>query len=129
MPTISADRAPKAAAALLLILAAGGAARAGPMIEIDPRTEAFATRAACEQALEQRHSAARSRLASMSPAEKRGNSVGKLQRNGIEHLSYVEVVDLGAGAFEADMPRSQKELFTCRGNMLEHRIDYEGEAG
>jgi hypothetical protein len=123
MPTISADRALRAAAALILLAMAGTASGSGT-IEIDPRTEDFATRAACEKALEQRHSAARSRLASLSTAEKRGNSVGKLQRNGDDHLSYVETVGLGAGTAEIDMPGSQTEMFTCRGSTLEHRIDY-----
>lgn len=123
MPTISADRALRAAAALIL-LGGAGAAWASGTIEIDPRTEAFASRGACERALEQRHSAARSRLASLSPAEKRGNSVGKLKRNGDDQLSYAETVGLDAGTPEMDMPGSQTELFTCRGNTLEHRIDY-----
>ena len=115
-------------AALLLLLAAGGAARAGPTIEIEPRTQAFATRAACEQALEQRHSAALARLAALSPAQKRGNAVGKLGRSG-EHLSYAERVDLGSGAPDSDMPGSQTERFTCRGSTLEHRIDFSAGTG
>jgi hypothetical protein len=123
MPTISGDRALSAAAALLLLGGAGAASASGT-IEIDPRTEAFASRADCEQALEQRHSAARSRLASLSPAEKRANNVGKLERNGDDQLSYAERVALGAGAAEIDMPGSQTEQFTCRGSTLEHRIDY-----
>lgn len=123
MPTISNNRALGAAAALLL-LCVGGAAWAGPTIEIDPRTEAFASRAACEQALEQRHSAARSRLASLPKAEKRGTSVGKLERDGDEQLSYVERVELGAEASDPAMPSSQTELFTCRGSTLERRVDY-----
>jgi hypothetical protein len=114
------------AAAALLLLAVAGAASASGTIEIDPKTEDFATRAACEKALEQRHSAARSRLASLPPAEKRGNSVGKLKRNGEEHLSYVETVGLGADIAEIDLPGSQTEMFTCRGSTLEHRIDYGG---
>jgi hypothetical protein len=124
MPTISADRALRAAAALLL-LGAAGIARAGPTIEIDPRTEAFATPAACEKALERRHSAARSRLASLSPAQRRGNSVGELRRNGGEHLSYLEKLDLGAEEPDSNMPQSQTEQFTCRGSTLEHRVDYQ----
>lgn len=123
MPTISADRALKAAA-LSLLLGATGIAMAGPTIEIDPRTEDFASRAACEQALEKRHSAARSRLASLSRTEKRSNDIGKLKRNADDHLSYVETVDLGAETAEIDMPSRQTELFTCRGSTLEHRIDY-----
>jgi hypothetical protein len=123
MPTISADRALRAAAALFL-LGSAAVASAGGTIEMDPRTEAFASRAACEKALEQRHSAARSRFESLSPSEKRGNKVGKLERNGDEHLSYVEKVELGAGTAEIDLPGSQTEQFTCRGSTLEHRIDY-----
>ena len=109
----------------MLLLGAGAIARAGPTIEIDPRTEAFATRAACEEALEQRHSAARSRLASLSRADRRGNSVGDLKRSGGEHLSYVETLDLAVGQTDPDMPASQTEQFTCRGSTLEHRVDYE----
>ena len=112
------------AAAILLLLGAGGSARAGPTIEIDPRTEAFATRAACEQALEQRHSAALSRLSSLD--RKSGNAVSRLKREGGENLSYVEKVELEA---DADMPRSQTEQFTCRGSTLEHRIDFEAAGG
>lgn len=129
MPTISNDRFPVRSAAALALLGASAIAQAGPTIEIDPRTEAFATRAACERALEQRHSAARSRLESLSPAEKRGNSVGKLKRNADAHLSYAETVDLGGATAETDMPGSQTELFTCRGSTLEHRIDYGMGAG
>src|SRR3712207_4624507 len=88
MPTISADRALRAPAVLLLLSMAGAASASGT-IEIDPRTEAFASRADCEQALEKRHSAAQSRLASLSGAERRGNKVGKLRRDG-QHLSYAE---------------------------------------
>jgi hypothetical protein len=128
MPTISADR-PLRAAALVLLLGATGIAIAGPTIEIDPRTEDFASRAACEQALEKRHSAARSRLAGLAPAEKRGNDIGKLKRNADDHLSYVEMVDLGAETAEIDLPKRQTELFTCRGSTLEHRIDYEAAGG
>jgi hypothetical protein len=120
MPTISNDRAGVRAAAALLLLAAGGAARGGPTIEIEPRTEAFATRAACERALEQRHSAALSRLASLD--RKGHDKVSPLERDGGEHLSYVEKVDLGAAT--ADMPGSQTEQFTCLGSTLEHRIDF-----
>jgi hypothetical protein len=128
MPTISADRVLRAAA-LSLLLGASGIAVAGPTIEIDPRTEDFSSRAACEQALEKRHSAARSRLGSLSRAEKRANDIGKLKRNGDDHLSYVETVDLGAETAEIDMPSRQTELFTCRGSTLEHRIDYEAAGG
>jgi hypothetical protein len=124
MPTISNDRLALKAAAALLLLASGGIARAGATIEIDPKTEAFATRGACEQALEKRRLAALARLDSLPPAERRGNSVGKLRRDGGEHLSYVELVDLGADPAETEMPRSQTEQFTCRGSTLEHRIDY-----
>lgn len=123
MPTISADRALKAAAALLL-LGTGSAAPAGATIEIDPRTEAFATKAACEKALEIRHAAALARLAALPAEERGGSSVGKLKRDGGEHLSYVERVALGTGTAEIDMPGSQSEQFTCRGSILEHRIDY-----
>ncbi|HEX8124480.1 MAG TPA: hypothetical protein VF548_02760 [Allosphingosinicella sp.] len=122
MPTISNDRpAVRAAATLLLLLGASGIACAAPTIEIDPRTEAFASRADCEQALEQRHSAALSRLAALD--RKGGKAVSRLKREGGEHLSYVEKIDLGA---DADMPRSQTEQFTCRGSTLEHRIDFDG---
>jgi hypothetical protein len=107
---------------MLLLLGLGGMARAGATIEIDPRTEAFATRAACEQALEQRHSAAVSRLASLDP--KGGNAVSRLKRDGGEHLSYLEKVDLRGATPDADMPGSQTERFTCRGSTLEHRIDF-----
>ena len=110
-------------AAALLLLAASTVARAGPTIEIDPKTKAFASRGACEQALEQRRSAALSRLESLPGAEKRGASVSELKRNG-EHLSYAERVDLAADEPDPDMPRSQTERFTCRGNTLEHRIDF-----
>lgn len=123
MPTISADRALSAAAALLL-LGAGTAAAAGGTIEIDPRTEAFATRAACEKALQIRHAAALARVAALPAGERSGSSVGKLERNGDEHLSYFERVALGSGTAEIDMPGSQSEQFTCRGSTLEHRIDY-----
>jgi hypothetical protein len=123
MPTISADRALRAAAALLL-LGASGIARAGATIEIDPRTEAFATRADCERALGIRHAAALARVAALPAEERSSSSVGKLKRDGDEHLSYVERVALGAGTAEIDMPDSQSEQFTCRGNTLEHRIDY-----
>ena len=109
------------AAAILLLVGASGIARAGPTIEIDPRTEAFTTRAACEQALEQRHSAALSRLA--PPDRKGGKAVSRLKREGGEHLSYVEKVELGADS-DSDMPSSQTEQFTCRGSTLEHRIDF-----
>ncbi|MEA3009644.1 MAG: hypothetical protein QOJ91_1336 [Sphingomonadales bacterium] len=110
------------AAAILLALAAAGAARAGPTVEIEPRTEAFASRAACEQALEQRHSAALSRLAALD--RKGGNKVTPLKRDGGEQLSYAERVDLGAGDPESGISDSQTEQFTCRGNLLEHRIDF-----
>ncbi len=123
MPTISADRALRAAT-LVLLVGATGIAVAGPTIEIDPRTEDFASRAACEQALEKRHSAARSRLDSLPRAEKRGSDIGKLKRNAEDHLSYVEMVDLGAEAAEIELPKRQTEMFTCRGSTLEHRIDY-----
>ena len=123
MPTISADRA-LSAAAVAALLGIAGAASASGTIEIDPRTEAFASRAGCEQALEQRHSAARSRFASLSPAEKRGSGVSKLKRDGDDQLSYAETVGLGGGTPEMDMPGSQTERFTCRGSTLEHRIDY-----
>jgi hypothetical protein len=121
MPTISNDRLAVRAAALLL-LGASGIASAGPTIEIDPKTEAFASRGACERALEQRRSAALSRLASLPAAEKRGTSVSELKRSDGEHLSYAEKVDLGAA--EPDTPESQTEQFTCRGSTLEHRIDF-----
>ena len=124
MPTISNDRLAVRAAAALLLLGAGAMAWAGPTIEIDPRTEAFASTAACEQALEQRHSAARSRLESLPAAERRGTSVGKLKRNGDAQLSYVEKVELGAEASDPALPSSQTELFTCRGSTLERRVDY-----
>ena len=110
------------AAAVLLLIAAGGAVRAGPTIEIEPRTEAFADRAACEQALERRHSAAMSRLASLD--RKGGNKVTALKRDGGERLTYAERVDLGAGARDSGIADSQTEQFTCRGNLLEHRIDF-----
>ncbi|HEX8449115.1 MAG TPA: hypothetical protein VF652_05950 [Allosphingosinicella sp.] len=126
MPTISSDPIAAKAAAILLLLGASGIARAGPTIEIDPRTEAFATRAACEQALEQRHSAALSRLASLD--RKSGNAVSRLKREGGGDLSYVAKVELDADA-DADMPRSQTEQFTCRGSTLEHRIDFEAAGG
>ncbi|HEX8307838.1 MAG TPA: hypothetical protein VF645_05405 [Allosphingosinicella sp.] len=127
MPTISNDRPAVRAATILLLLGAGGIARAGPTIEIDPRTEAFATRAACEQVLEQRHSAALSRLAALG--RKAGNEVSRLKREGGEHLSFVEKVDLGGAAPEADMPNSQTEQFTCRGSTLEHRVEFEAAGG
>jgi hypothetical protein len=109
------------AAAVLLALAANGAAWAGPTIEIEPRTQAFASRAACEQALEQRHSAALSRLAALD--RKGANKVTPLKRDG-EQLSYAERVDLGAGDPDSGISDSQTEQFTCRGNLLEHRIDF-----
>jgi hypothetical protein len=125
MPTISNDRlAVRVAGAALLLLGASGIASAGPTIEIDPKTEAFASRGACEQALEQRRSAALSRLASLPAAEKSGTSVSELKRSGGEHLSYAEKVDLGAADRDPEMPKSQTERFTCRGSTLEHRIDF-----
>lgn len=128
MPTISSDP-PGVKAALLLLLAASGAASAGPTIEIDPKTEAFASRGACEQALEQRRSAALSRLASLPPGQKNGTSVSELKRGGGDHLSYAEKVELAADEAEPEMPRIQTERFTCRGSTLEHRIDYGGAGG
>ena len=122
MPTISADRALKAA--VLLLVGASAIARAGPTIEIDPKTEAFADRGACEQALEQRRSAALSRLDSLSPAEKRGTRISELKRGGSDQLSYAERVELAADGADSEMPGSQTEHFTCRGRMLEHRIDF-----
>ena len=109
--------------AALLALAAAGTALAGPTIEIDPRTEDFASRAACEKALKQRHAAALSRLDSLSEAQRRGNKVAELKRDGDEHLSYAEILDLGGDPADSLMPRSQTESFTCRGAQLEHRID------
>jgi hypothetical protein len=122
MPIISNDRALRAAA-ILALLGASAIARAGPTIEIEPRSEAFATRAACERALEQRHSAALTRLAA---TDRKGvDQVSRLQRDGEKHLSYVEKVDLGADPSESAMPGSQTEQFTCRGSTLEHRVEFE----
>ena len=107
-----------------MLLSASGIARAGPTIEIEPKAETFASRAACEQALEKRHSAALSRLASLD--RKDGNKVSRLERDRSKQLSYVEKVDLGAA--DSEMPGSQTEQFTCRGSTLEHRIEF-GAAG
>lgn len=126
MPTISSKRPGSLAAALLLpLLGAGGLASAGPMIEIDPRYESFASPAACEVALERRHAAAMARFAGLPARERRTNRVDGLKRNAQEQLGYFEVLDLTAEAPELDMPGSQTEFFTCLGNRLEHRISLE----
>lgn len=128
MPTISNDRLVRAAAALLL-LGASGPALASGTIEIDPRTEAFASRADCEKALESRHSAALARVATLPAQERRVSRVDALKRDGEEHLGYFEMLDLSVDTPEIRMPRSQTERFACRGSTLEHRIDYEAGGG
>jgi hypothetical protein len=122
MPTISSERRPLRAAAALLLLAAAGPALAGPTIEIDPRFESFASRAACEQALQRRHGAALARFAALPAKERRGNRVDGLTRREDGHLGYLEVVDLSEGEQDALIPASQTESFTCLDNRLEHRI-------
>jgi hypothetical protein len=128
MRTISNDRWPVRAAAALLLLVAGEAALASGMIEIDPRSENFASTAACEQALERRHQAALSRLAALPAKERRTGRVDTLKRNGPD-LGYFELLDLSVDTPEIRMPRSQTESFTCRGSTLEHRIDYGSPGG
>ncbi|HEX8238196.1 MAG TPA: hypothetical protein VF574_00470 [Allosphingosinicella sp.] len=112
------------AAAVLLLIAAAAPAWAGFTLEIDPRTESFASRAACEQALEIRHSAALARFAALPAKERRGSRVEALTRSGGD-LAYLEILDLSADSAEAGMPRRQTETLACRGSTLEHRIDYE----
>lgn len=124
MPTISVERALRAAAALIL-LGAGSAALASGIIEMDPRTEAFASRAACEKALEGRHAAALARVAALPVEERRMNRVDALKRDGDDRLGYFEMLDLSIDTPEIRMPRSQTGRFTCLGSTLEHRIDYE----
>lgn len=124
MPTISAERGALKAAAALLLLGLSGAAPASGTIEIDPRTEDFASRGACESALERRHAAAVSRLAALPAEERRTSRVETPRRDGHD-LSYFELLDLTVDTPEIRMPRSQTETFTCRGSTLEHRIDYE----
>ncbi|MEO7179134.1 MAG: hypothetical protein ABIW83_09840 [Allosphingosinicella sp.] len=109
--------------ATLLVLGWSGAAAASATIEIDPKYENFESRSACEKALEQRHSAALSRVASLPPAERHGNKVAELERNGDQQLSYAEMLDLAGDSPDADMPGRQTELFTCLGARLEYRID------
>jgi hypothetical protein len=126
MPTISNDRLAVRAAAALVLMATAAPAPAGFTLEIDPRTESFASRAACEQALEVRHSAALARFAALPPKERRSSRVEALTRTGGD-LLYLEILDLSADPAEAGMPRRQTERFTCRGSMLEHRIDFEAD--
>ena len=112
----------RAVAALLLLVLAGAASASGT-IEIDPRTENFASRADCEKALERRHEAALSRFAAL-PAKERGTSrVDALRRDG-GGLGYSEVLGLTDDASEIGISGSQTESFICRGSTLEHRIDY-----
>jgi hypothetical protein len=112
----------RAAAGLLLIFA-GGSALASGTIEIDPRYESFASRAACEDALQRRHVAALARFAALPAPERRKNRVDPLKRTAGGQLGYLEVLDLTEGATDTAMPGSQTESFTCRDNRLEHRID------
>jgi hypothetical protein len=114
------------AAAALLVLGIGGTALASGTIEFDPRTENFASRGACERALEGRHSAALSRLAALPAEERRTSRVDALKRVG-DDLGYFEILDLSVDTPEIRMPRNQTEKFTCRGSTLEHRIDYEAD--
>ncbi|HEX8468648.1 MAG TPA: hypothetical protein VF620_12680 [Allosphingosinicella sp.] len=107
----------------LLLLCMAGAASASGTIEIDPRTEAFASRTACEKALERRHEAALARFAALPAEERRTSRVDALKRDGGE-LGFSEVLGLTGEALEIGMPGSQTESFTCRGSTLEHRIDY-----
>jgi hypothetical protein len=112
------------AVAALLLLGAPGAALASGTLEIDPRSETFASTAACEQALERRHEAALSRVAALPAKERRTSRVDALKRDGHD-LGYFELLDLSVDTPEIRMPRSQTESFTCRGSTLVHRIDYE----
>jgi hypothetical protein len=112
------------AAAALVLMAAAAPASAGFTLEIDPRTESFASRAACEQALESRHSAALARFAALPAKERRGSRVKALTRTDGD-LAYLEILDLSADPAEAGMPRRQTETLACHGSTLEHRIDFE----
>ena len=125
MPTISADQALLRGAAVLLLLGAGAAALASGTIEIDPRFHDYGSRAACEEVLKRRHGAALARFAATPADERRTSRVDVLKRDGDEHLTYFELLDLTVETPEVIMPRSQTELFTCRGSLLEHRISYE----
>lgn len=113
----------------MLLLGAGSAATASGTIEIDPRTEAFASPAACEKALASRHAAALARVSALPAEERRISRVAALKRDGDENLGYVEMLDLSVDTPEIRMPRSQTEKFTCCGSALEHRIDYEAGGG
>ena len=108
-------------AAALLLLIGGGSAAPATTIEIDPRYESFASRSACEEALQRRHGAALDRFAALPAKERRANRVDALTRIGGQ-LGYLEVVDLTEGERDALIPASQTEYFTCRDNRLEHRI-------
>ncbi|HEY0130950.1 MAG TPA: hypothetical protein VGB57_06050 [Allosphingosinicella sp.] len=123
MPTISNEPLGLRAALALLLLGASGAALASGTIEIDPRIEAFASRAACEKALERRHKAALARVAALPAEERRTSRVDALKRDG-DGLGYSEVLGLTGDASEIGLPGSQTESFICRGSTLEHRIDY-----
>jgi hypothetical protein len=121
MPTISADRALRAAAALVL-LGAGAAASASGTIEFDPKYESFESRAACEAALKRRHVAALVRFDALPARERRGNRVDGLKRDGDSQLGYFEILDLAGDPSDSIMPGSQTEYFTCRDSRLEHRL-------
>jgi hypothetical protein len=108
---------------MLLLLVVAAAASASGTIEIDPRTEDFASRADCEKALERRHEAALSRFAALPAQERRTGRVDPLKRDA-GGLGYSEVLGLGDDASEIGISGSQTESFTCRGSTLEHRIDY-----
>ena len=92
---------------------------------MDPKTEAFASRAACEKALEGRHAAALARVGALPAEERRMNRVEALTRDDDDRLGYFETLDLTIDTPEIRMPRGQTETFICLGSTLEHRIYYE----
>jgi hypothetical protein len=114
---------PASIAAVLPLLVMAAAAAASGTIEIDPRTEDFASRADCEKALERRHQAALTRFAALPAKERATSRVDALKREG-GGLGYSEVLGLTDDASEIGISGSQTESFTCRGSTLEHRIDY-----
>jgi len=97
---------PRPVATALFLMATAAPALAGFTLEIDPRTESFASRAACEQALEIRHSAALARFAALPAKERRSGRVEALTPELAERAGELLASTAGANAVDATVVAS-----------------------
>jgi hypothetical protein len=116
----------RSAAAFLLLPLLPTAAQASGIVREETDQKRFASRAACEKALEARYSATAGRVAALEPEERRRRTVEPPFRDDEGRLSYYEVLDNSIATGDMTMASSETDEYSCRGRVLEHRYYLEG---